>query len=137
MLRIVLDTNALIMALPRKSPYRLIFDAFLKGDILLLIDNSILNEYVEVIERQSDAVVANNIGDLLANSPYAIRIAVTTKWRLIETDPDDNKFVDCAIAGQADYIVTNDRHFNVLREIGFPPVSVISIEDFVVLISQP
>lgn len=136
MLRIVLDTNALLMALPRKSPYRLIFDAFLRGEIYLLIDNGILNEYVEVIERQSDAVVANNIGDLLANSPYAIRIAVTTKWRLIETDPDDNKFVDCAIAGQADYIVTNDRHFSILQNIRFPPVTVISIEDFADLLNQ-
>lgn len=55
-LQIVLDTNVLIMSLPRKSPCRPIFDAFLSGKIHLLIDNAILNEYVEIIEKRSDAI---------------------------------------------------------------------------------
>jgi uncharacterized protein len=137
-LRIVLDTNALLMSLPRKSPYRPIFDAFLSGDIQLLIDNAILNEYIEIIEKRSDAIVAQNIAELLVNSPNVSRINVTTNWLLIPQDPDDDKFVDCAIAGQSDYIVTNDRHFNVLRNVPFPPLTVISIDDFleVVLLNR-
>ena len=43
---------------------------------------------------------------------------------------DRNKFVDCAIASNADFIVTNDGHFNVLKNIPFPKVKVISIDDF-------
>ncbi|MBX2929497.1 MAG: PIN domain-containing protein [Saprospiraceae bacterium] len=49
-LRIVVDTNVLLMALPRKSPYRPIFDAFLSGKIMFLIDNGILNEYLEIVK---------------------------------------------------------------------------------------
>lgn len=45
-------------------------------------------------------------------------------------DPDDDKFVDCAIAGNADFIVTNDRHFRVLKGIKFPKVKVITLEEF-------
>ncbi|MEZ4825311.1 MAG: PIN domain-containing protein [Bacteroidia bacterium] len=49
-------------------------------------------------------------------------------------DADDNKFVDCALNGQADYIVTDDKHFNLLKSIGFPPVRVIKTEDFLSII---
>lgn len=49
---------------------------------------------------------------------------------LITADPDDNKFVDCAFAGNAHYIVTNDRHFRVLQKIEFPTISTITAEVF-------
>ena len=52
------------------------------------------------------------------------------KWDMITADPEDNKFVDCALNAGADYIVTNDRHFNVLKSIGFPKISVVDIETF-------
>jgi predicted nucleic acid-binding protein len=58
------------------------------------------------------------------------------KWNLITKDPDDNKFVDCAIASNADWIVTNDKHFHLLRDIDFPKVNVISIEEFIDLLSS-
>ena len=45
-------------------------------------------------------------------------------------DKDDNKFVDCAIAGNAQFIVTNDKHFEVLKNIQFPKVEVVSSTDF-------
>ena len=45
-------------------------------------------------------------------------------------DPDDNKFVDCALNAGADYIVTDDRHFNILKTFDFPQIKVINIETF-------
>lgn len=124
------------MSLPRKSPYRPIFDAFLSGKINLLIDNAILNEYVEIIEKRSDAIVTQNVGELLVNSPHVVRVDVTTKWLLIVQDPDDDKFVDCAVAGRADYIVTNDAHFNILKTIPFPPLTVVSIDTFLEIVQK-
>ena len=47
------------------------------------------------------------------------------------SDKDDNKFVDCAIASNAEYIVTNDTHFNVLKEIDWPKVMALTIKEFV------
>jgi uncharacterized protein len=129
-LYIVLDTNALLMSLPRKSPYRPIFDAFLTGKIKLLLTTSILDEYVEIIGERADAIVAHNVGELLSNSPNALRVNVTTNWLLILQDPDDEKFVDCAVAGRADYIVTNDKHFKVLKDVPFPPLTVLNIDMF-------
>ncbi len=53
---------------------------------------------------------------------------------LIPNDPDDNKFVDTAFAFNAHFIVTNDRHFNVLKNIEFPKITVIKVEEFVELL---
>ena len=53
---------------------------------------------------------------------------------MIEADPDDNKFVDCAIAANAQFIVTNDHHYNVLHQIDFPKVNVINIDAFLNLV---
>ena len=52
------------------------------------------------------------------------------RFQLITADPDVNKFVDCAIAANAKYIVTEDHHFDVLKDIPFPHIEVISIEQF-------
>lgn len=45
-------------------------------------------------------------------------------------DDDDNKFADCAIAANADYLVTNDKHFNVLKSVAFPKIQIIKIDGF-------
>ena len=56
------------------------------------------------------------------------------RFNMIQADPDDNKFVDCAIAGNAKYIVTNDHHYDILRETPFPHVDVMSITEFLALL---
>jgi predicted nucleic acid-binding protein len=57
------------------------------------------------------------------------------KWNLISADPEDNKFVDCALNAGADYIVTNDKHFNILRTIDFTKINVINIDALKLLLS--
>lgn len=48
----------------------------------------------------------------------------------MHNDLEDNKFVDVAIAGKADYLVTNDKHFNILKELDSPQINVITLDDF-------
>lgn len=45
-------------------------------------------------------------------------------------DPDDNKFVDCAIACNAKYLVSNDKHFRILKDIPFPKVELLTAQEF-------
>lgn len=52
------------------------------------------------------------------------------RWQLIEADPDDNKFVDCAISASVEWLVTNDKHFSVLKQVDFPAVPLIDAEGF-------
>ena len=54
-----------------------------------------------------------------------------SSYRVIEQDPDDNEFVDCAIVAGADYIVSEDAHFRVLEKIPFPKVKVILLNQFI------
>lgn len=69
-------------------------------------------------------------------SPYTRFFEPHFHFRLIEQDPDDNKFVDCAIIAGADYIVSEDAHFRVLKTISFPTVCVIRLEQFLAEISK-
>ena len=57
-------------------------------------------------------------------------------WNLITTDPDDNKFVDCAFASNATYIVSNDVHFDVLRDVTFPELMVLKLKEFLELLRE-
>ena len=40
-------------------------------------------------------------------------------------------FVDCAIAGQAEFLVSNDKHFAALKDVDFPAVNIIRLQEFV------
>ena len=63
-------------------------------------------------------------------NPYTAFFTPHYHFNLILSDPDDNKFVDCAIAANAKFIVSEDHHFDVLRNYSFPKVSVVRLDDF-------
>jgi uncharacterized protein len=135
-MKVVLDTNILLVSIPRKSPYRIIFDKLLEGKFELIISNDILTEYVELIGQKTSPVVASNLAELLLNLQNVQRTDIFYNWNLIHKDPSDNKFVDAALSGDSDYVVTNDRHFATLAEIDFPKVEIISSSRFIELIHQ-
>ena len=127
---IVIDTNSLIISISSRSGYHKIWQSFLAGDYTLCISNEILEEYAEVIGRNINVNAARYIIFAIMERNNVRQIVPTYKWNLIVADPDDNKFVDCAIATNARFIVTEDHHFNVLKEIPFPSVPVVSIDEF-------
>ena len=67
-MRIVLDTNALLVSIPRNSKYRLIFDSFLLKQYSLIISNEILSEYAEIIEQKANSMVSTNIVEMLMSA---------------------------------------------------------------------
>ena len=127
---IVLDTNCLLVSLPKRSPYHNIWTGLIDGSIALCVSNEILSEYEEKLTEKTSATIAENVIQTVLNLPHLIQINPTYFWRLIQSDLDDNKYVDCAICGEAELIVTNDSHFNILKTIDFPKVFVQSIEEF-------
>jgi len=133
-LKIVLDTNVLLKALPKKSRFHPIFEGLRSGKVELLLTTDILLEYVEILGAKTNIAVANNVGNFLLKLPKTTRVEVYIRWKLITFDPDDDKFVDCAIAGNADFIVTDDGHFKVLRTIEFPELQVVDSESFLDLL---
>lgn len=87
-------------------------------------------EYQEIIGKKANGIVAENIIKLLLSLPNVLLIEAYYHWHLVTTDPDDNAFVDAAIAGNADYIVTEDHHFHILKSIEFPVVNILNIQEF-------
>ena len=130
-MKIVLDTNCLIMAISSKNKYHIIWKSFLAGKYTLCVSNEILEEYVEVIGRNISPTVADMVAYTLLAKKNVLRFDPHFRFHLIESDNDDNKFVDCAVNSGAMYIVTEDHHFNVLKQIPFPHVDCIGIDSFI------
>jgi len=133
---VVLDTNVLLVSLPKGSKFRLIFDAFLQNKYILTVSNEVLSEYVEVIGEHISHSVASNIAELLTSRDNVRKNDVYFRWNLISADADDNKFTDLFVASNADYLVTNDSHFREVSKISFPKINIINVNDFLKLLSE-
>jgi putative PIN family toxin of toxin-antitoxin system len=129
-MKIVLDTNCLVVCLPKTSPYYCVWQAFRDGRITLCYTTDIINEYTEVLERFYTPKFANDVVNELLLAPNVVKTNNYYKWNLIPADPDDNKFADCTLNANADCLVTNDRHFNVLKSLEFPMIKIADIETF-------
>ncbi|MBR1652501.1 MAG: putative toxin-antitoxin system toxin component, PIN family [Alloprevotella sp.] len=128
-MRLVLDTNCLIQSIPPKSRYHSVWQAFVNETNTLCVSNEILNEYEEILQRLAGHEVAELVLKTIINGPFTELVTPFYRFHLIETDPDDNKFVDCAIAANARYVVTHNHHYDVLRKISFPHVEIITLEN--------
>ncbi len=129
-LRIVLDTNILLVSVSSKSKYHWIFQKILNGAFDLYVTNDILAEYEEIIASKYNEVVAGNVLRALLKLPNVHRQTIYYHWNLISVDPDDNKFADCAVSANAHYLVSNDKHFRVLGKIGFPKIEMLTMDAF-------
>ena len=99
--------------------------ALLMVDPELAVSTAILLEYEEGITRLSGRVCWSQIAELFEHLEALHgtfhRRESAFQFRIITADPDDKKFVDCAIAAQADFTVTDDQHFSVLKNSGYAP----------------
>lgn len=135
-MKVVLDTNILLISIPRQSKYRPIFNAYLDSKISLVVTTAIFLEYTEILQQKSAKYIAGFIQESLLAANNIVVPEVFYLWRLITTDPDDNKFTDAYISAGADYLVTNDSHFNEIRKVEFPPVNIISADDFLEVLEK-
>ena len=129
-MKIVLDTNCLVVCLPVTSPYYCLWRAFRDMRISLCYTTDIINEYSEILTRFYHQHFVNDIINELLLAPNVFKTNNYYRWNLITADHDDNKFVDCTLNAGADYLVTNDRHFNILKSLDFPPIKVVDIKTF-------
>ena len=130
-MNIVLDTNCLLMSLSRRSPYYPVWRDFVDGKYTLCISNEILAEYEEILTDKVGAEIASNVITAILDLPNTKMIQVYYHLRLITADPDDDKFVDCAFKANARYIVTQDHHYDVLKQTPFPFIDIVGIDEFI------
>lgn len=128
--RIVLDTNVIMVSFLPHHKHFWLYEALENERFTLILSNEILEEYYEKIAERYDKEIAEMFTFSLPNLKNAVKVSPSYRFLLIKADPDDDKFVDCAITGNADFIVSNDNHFNILKETNFPIVEVVRLEEF-------
>lgn len=129
MQKIVLDTNVLLVSISERSRVHWIFRRLLAGDYRLCVTTDILAEYAEIVELHMGVAASQATLGALENLPNVELTTSYYRFHLL-ADEDDNKFVDCAVAANADFIVSHDRDFQPLAAIRFPAVRVVDSETF-------
>ncbi len=132
----VLDTNVILASIARKSRNRIIIDKLMNGDFEIAVTSDILLEYEEKIIDIFDKETADMFLEVLDILPNVHRIDIYYRFHLIENDADDDKFADCAISAGVHYLVSNDRHYNILLKLGFPKINLLKIDEFVKFLKE-
>ena len=136
-MNIVLDTNIILQVAFTEKPQRIVWDKLLSGAYILCVTEDILFEYQEkIIDCFHNEQLANILINVLLNCPYVKRVEAYFRYNLIKSDKDDNKFVDCALACNAKYIVTEDTHFNELKNIPFPSIDIVNLHEFISMLTM-
>jgi putative PIN family toxin of toxin-antitoxin system len=130
-MKVVLDTNCLLQIVFPRARYKDVWDAFFGQKYTICLTNDILMEYHEILERRfNDVQFAEDVMEAILSMPNIEHVNPSYRFNLITADPDDNKFVDCAVIAGATYIVSNDHHFQELERYDFPKVDVCTLSEF-------
>ena len=100
--RVVIDTNVFLVSLAQKFRLHWIYEYLINGNFELCVSTEILNEYQEIISQRYGVAKTNANLDFLILLPNVYLISPHFKWNLLK-DADDNKFIDCAVSGNADF----------------------------------
>lgn len=132
MIKAVIDTNGLLNSIPKNGAKRWLYDAFMAKKFQWVFSNEILSEYAEMIAYEYSQQAMELVVSILLTSENTLRFEPSYRWELVDADPDDNKFVDCALGANVDYLVTEDKHIRRLLTIPklFPPVPIVTFQQF-------
>ena len=122
---VVIDTNVLLPMLGLRHPYSTILDGWVAGHFAWAITTEIVLEYEEIVAPRIGALRWRQFLALLdavgVRRRNLFRIAPHFRFHALPADPDDDKIADCAIAANANWIITEDRHFDPLLGSGYQP----------------
>ncbi len=131
---VVLGTNVLVRMMGRGAPYAALRYALEEGRLRWALSTAVLLEYEEIIGRLLGAAtwsgLLRQIEVISLLWGTILRVSPSFRFRTIAADADDDAFADCAIAADADWIITSDHHFDALRGAGFKPQP-ITPEEFI------
>lgn len=114
--RVVIDTNVVISNLWLGKP-RKVLNLWRDKKIEWVVSEEIIKEYLNVLGRFISENELNEWIDIFTDSTLVIILKPKCHLNIIEEDPDDNKFINCAIEGKVKYIVSGDKHLLKIKNI--------------------
>ena len=135
-MKIVIDTNVLLVSISARSPFHWLYKFVIEKKIDVYLMTEILHEYEEKIAEHWSVEVSRTVVRTLTEMSNVHLITTYFRLQLIINDTDDNKFADCAFAAGANFIITNDKHFDILKSISFPKINTVRLEEFESLLKQ-
>lgn len=133
-MKVVIDTNIIVASISSRSPYRVVIDKLFSGEFEMVVSTDILLEYEEKIADIFSPEASDNFINALLLLPNVIRSNPLFFSKMLH-DEDDNKFLDIYYASQADFLVTNDRHFNILKKIKLPVHHILNMKQFIKILT--
>ncbi len=122
---VCIDTNVVLGMFGRTAPWLRLRQGLLDDEFSWALSNEIILEYEEVAAREIGPAHAARIGmfiELVRQTRRSVLlISPDFRFQSIQTDVDDNKFADCAICANADYVITLDKHFQQMKDAGYRP----------------
>lgn len=117
MIRVVVDTNVFVSSFFGGNP-RKIIDLWKSGQIIICLSQPVFEEYIEVLRRlglQSEQELEEIVG-LFARGFHVLYTTSTPALHVVDKDPDDNKFIECAVALRAEFIISGDRALTIMKD---------------------
>jgi uncharacterized protein len=93
-MKVVLDSNVLLVIVGKRSGYRPIWDGFIGGKYQLILSDEVIYEYEEILQQLSAPGASETVMEIFIESPDVVFQHVYYNWNAIKNDPDDNKFFD-------------------------------------------
>ena len=129
MTRVVLDTNIFISAV-LGGRLGVIIDEWKLGKFKLIVTDAVAREYLEVVNRPKFKIPQ---AEIVAVSDYLLQlgefVTPTEEIHIIVADSTDDKFLEAALAGKVDFIVSGDNHLLELKS--FREIPIITAKEFI------
>jgi putative PIN family toxin of toxin-antitoxin system len=127
--RVVLDTNVTISALFWGGPPRDIYKHIRAGKLAMLVSEGMEHEFIRVLGYDKFGLSASELMPLIRDiRSHAIPVTPLNKLNVITADPTDNIFLECAVEGEADYIISGDKH--LLQLVSYQGIPIVKARDF-------
>jgi putative PIN family toxin of toxin-antitoxin system len=128
--KVILDTNVFISGVFFSGPPHQILNAWRNGVIKLVISQDILSEYRRVGEAFSDEFPSIDLRPILDLVTIEAELYVAEDLpEPLCSDPDDDKFVACAIASGSRIIISGDKH--LLKVSGYHNIEILKPREFI------
>ncbi|TET69226.1 MAG: putative toxin-antitoxin system toxin component, PIN family [Candidatus Aminicenantes bacterium] len=117
MTKVVVDTNVFVSSFFGGNP-RKIVDLWKSGQLTLCLSKPIMDEYVEVLQRLGlkNERELSELLSLFAHGFHVLFSAKTPELHLVEKDPDDDKFIECAVTLKADFVISGDKALIAIQD---------------------